>query len=168
MLLFVLQQRSRRFTWGDPHALCAAAQERSGLDYLRAICAGELSSAPFFEATGIRLLEVDEGRVVFGAQPDESSLNLIGTVHGGWAATLLDSATGCAVYSTLARGDTWTTLSLAVDYVRPLTDDAGPVRCVGRIVRVGRRIGLADGELVDADDRLVARARSTCMIVRTD
>ncbi len=159
---------SQHLSPGSPHPLVRAARQRSGLELLTAICAGQLDQAPFFETVGTRIVEVEHGRAVFEGRPGSSSLNLIGTVHGGWLATLLDSACGCAVYSTLSRGDRWTTVNLTVDYVRPLTEDAEPVRCVGRVVRVGRRIGLADATLTDAEDRLIARARSTCMIIRDD
>lgn len=117
------------------------------------------------DVLAMRLVEVDEGRAVFTCRVDERHFNLIGTVHGGLAATLIDSASGCAVYSTLAPGDKWTTMSLSIDYLRGMPG-AGEVRCTGTVVRVGRRTGVADATIVDADGRLVARGSSTCLIVR--
>ena len=158
--------RTRRFSWGDPFALAAAAEGKTGLAFLEAIVAGRLPLAPMMDALSIELSEVEHGRTVFECDVTEVHYNLIGTVHGGFAATLLDSATGCAVYSTLDAGDRWTTLGLQVDYLRPLSVDSGRVRCEANVVRVGGRIGLADGLLTDGDGRPVARGRTTCLVVR--
>ena len=103
------RSRHRDLSWQDPRELVRAAECRSGLEFLRAVVDGELSPAPFFPTLGIQLVEVEEGMAVFEGEPDESSFNLIGSVHGGYSASLIDSATGCAVYTTLAEGDRWTT-----------------------------------------------------------
>jgi uncharacterized protein (TIGR00369 family) len=157
--------RTRTLSWQDPHALARSARHCSGLDFLRAIASGELAQPPIGDVLGFRLIEAEPGRVVFRCDMDERHFNLIGSVHGGLVATLIDSASGCAVYTTLARGDAWTTLNLGVDYLRP-TPGEGPVRCVGRVVRVGRRTGVADAELLDAEGRVCARGSSTCLIMR--
>lgn len=117
---------------------------------------------------GIRFTEVEVGRTVFECEIGEHHYNLIGTVHGGFAATMLDTATGCAVYSTLGVGDRWTTLNLHTDYIRPLSTGSGIVRCVATVVTTGRTIGLADAELTEPDGRLVARGRASCMIFRAE
>ena len=158
--------RTRRFSWGDPFALAAAAEDKTGLAFLRGIAERRLPLAPMMDALSLELTEVDNGRAVFECEVKEMHYNLIGSVHGGFAATLLDSATGCAVYSTLGVGDRWTTLGLQVDYLRPLSVDSGRVRCEAEVVRVGRRVGLADGRLTDAEGRLVARGQSTCLVIR--
>ena len=157
--------RQRLVAWNDPHELAAAAQQRTGLEFLQAIASGELAQPPIGDVLGFRLTHVVEGQATFTTEMDERHFNLIGSVHGGLPATLIDSASGCAVYSTLAREDAWTTVHLDIDYLRPLPG-SGPVTCTGRVVRVGRRIGVADAEIIDADGRVCARGSSRCLIVR--
>lgn len=162
-----IDARSRTVLWEDPHRLAACAEGLSGIDFLRAVATGELPPAPFFDVVGIRLAEVDEGRVVFESEIGEHQYNLIGSVHGGFAASMIDSATGCAVYSTIGLGDRWTTLDLAVDYLRPMDASTGRVRCEAKVVTVGRRIGIADAVVSrERDGKVVARGRTRCMIFR--
>lgn len=140
--------------------------EMSGLEQLRA--AFDRSRADSFRGIGRTLnfsvVEIEEGRVVFGGEPDESVYNPIGTVHGGYAATLLDSAVGCAVHSRLKAGQGYTTLELKVAYHRPLTKDTGPVRAEGTVVQLGRRAAFAEGRLTDLEGRLYASATSTLLV----
>ena len=110
------------------------------------------------------VVALEEGRVVFGGTPDERVYNPIGTVHGGYAATLLDSAVGCAVHSMLKAGQGYTTLELKVAYHRALTKDTGPVEAEGRVVQLGRRAAFAEGRLTDAQGRLYATATSTLLV----
>ena len=135
-----------------------------GLGFLRAIIAGELPQPPISELLGFHLAEVDKGRAVFEGVPEFRHYNPIGTVHGGFAATLLDSALGCAIFSTLHKGDTWTTLELKVNFVRAMTKDTGPVRAEGRIIHRGRTLATSEGDLKDASGKLYAHATTTCMI----
>jgi uncharacterized protein (TIGR00369 family) len=135
-----------------------------GLGFLQAIINGTLPQAPIAELLGFHLAEVENGRAVFEGQPEFRHYNPIGTVHGGLAATLLDSALGCAVFSTLHKGDTWTTLELKLNFVRPLTKDTGPVRAEGRIVHRGRTVATSEGDLKDRAGKLYAHATTTCMI----
>jgi len=114
-----------------------------GLSFLKAIIAGKLPNPPISELMGFHLAEVEDGRAVFEGLPDFRHYNPIGTVHGGFAATLLDSALGCAIFSTIAKGDAWTTLELKFNLVRPLSKDTGPVRAEGRIVHRGSMAALA-------------------------
>jgi uncharacterized protein (TIGR00369 family) len=160
--------RSRTITWQDPTAAALEGQHRSGLDYLHAIQSGELPPPPIAQLMGFDLLEVDEGHAVFGVTPAEYHYNPIGVVHGGLAATLLDSAMGCAVHSTLPEGTGYTTLELKVNYLRPLTAETGPVRCEADIIHVGGRVATAGARLVDAQDRLYAHATTTCMVFRPE
>ena len=111
------------------------------------------------------LVEAEHGRVVFAGTPTSEHYNPIGWVHGGWAATLLDSAMGGAVYSLLEAGKLLTTLELKVNYVRPLTDETGPLRAVGEVINAGRTIATAEGRLLDADGRLYAHGTTTCLIL---
>jgi len=109
-------------------------------------------------------LELEEGRVVFGGTPDEDVYNPIGTVHGGYAATLLDSAVGCAVHSRLKAGQGYTTLELKVAYHRAMTKDTGPIRAEGTVTHLGRRAAFAEGRIVDEQGRLYASATSTLLV----
>jgi len=136
----------------------------SGLDFLKGIVDGRQPSPPISELLGFHLVEVEDGRAVFEGVPDFHHYNPIGTVHGGFAATLLDSALGCAIFSTLLKGDTWTTLELKLNYVRPMSKDTGLVRAEGRIIHRGRTVATAQGELKDGAGKLYAHASTTCMI----
>ncbi|MCM5569841.1 PaaI family thioesterase [Burkholderiaceae bacterium FT117] len=136
----------------------------SGLEFLRRIGRGELPSAPIFQALDYVPVECEEGRMVFQGTPKADYYNPIGSVHGGYIATLLDSAVACAVQTMLRRGFGYTTLELKLNYVRPLTDRTGPVRAEGRVISVSRQIGTAEGRLVDAGGKLYAHATTTCLI----
>jgi uncharacterized protein (TIGR00369 family) len=143
-----------------------AASARSGLEQLRAVFdATYPDRAPGIGATmGFSMVELEEGRVVFEGDPDERVYNPIGTVHGGYAATLLDSAVGCAVHSQLKAGQAYTTLELKVAYHRAMTKDTGPVRAEGVVVKMGARAAFAEGRLTDLDGRLYASATSTLLV----
>lgn len=158
--------RTRTVTWHDPVPGAQAGARMGGLDYLRAMAAGELPPPPIMATMGIGLSEVEEGRVVFHADPGEYHYNPIGVVHGGLAATLADSAMACAVHSTLPAGAGYTTLEFKINLVRPLTRDTGRVFCEGRTVHVGGRVATAEARLTDAEGRLYAHASSTCMLFR--
>jgi uncharacterized protein (TIGR00369 family) len=135
-----------------------------GLGFLKAIIDGTVPNPPISELVGFHLTEVENGRAVFESAPDFRHYNPIGTVHAGFTATLLDSALGCAIFSTLAKGDTWTTLELKLNLVRPLTKDTGPVRAEGRILHRGRTVATSEGDLKDRAGKLYAHATTTCMI----
>ncbi|MBL8678135.1 MAG: PaaI family thioesterase [Myxococcales bacterium] len=159
-------RRERTFAWEDPRAAARAGAALSGIEYLRAIATGALPQPPIGMALGMRLTQVSEGRAVFECTPDETHFNLIGTVHGGLAATLIDSATGCAIYSTLGLGDRWTTVNLSVDYLAGLDEHSGPIRCEANVVRVGGTIAIADARVLDGRGALVARGSTTCLVRR--
>ena len=136
----------------------------SGLEFLGAIAAGRLPAPPISAVLGFRLVEVVHGRAVFEGQPQSAFYNPLGSVHGGWALTLLDSCTACAVQSTLAAGQGYTSVETKVNFTRPLTVESGRVRAEGRVISIGRRIGTADGRLIGADGRVYAHGSSTCLI----
>ncbi len=138
----------------------------SGLDVLRQVIGGQLPQPPMAHLMDIRLVEVANGRTVFESTPGEFHYNPLGTVHGGFGATLLDSAMGCAVHSTLEAGDAYTTLELKINFLRPLTHATGLVRGIGTIVHAGRTTALAEGRIEDAGGKLYAFATSTCLIRR--
>ncbi|CAN5856024.1 hypothetical protein BH11PSE1_BH11PSE1_16510 [soil metagenome] len=137
----------------------------SGLEQLRAIFIDKTKGPVGMGVTmGFDHFEAEEGRVVFGATPHEGVYNPIGTVHGGFAATLLDSCLGCAVHSQLKAGQGYTTLELKVAYHRAMTKDTGPVRAEGMVINMGRRAAFAEGKLTDLNGRLYATATSTLLV----
>jgi uncharacterized protein (TIGR00369 family) len=135
-----------------------------GLDLLHAMINGELPPPPVMQMLGMDGIEADEGRVTVFMTPREFHYNPLGTVHGGVLATLLDTATGCAVQSTLPAGMGYTSVDLSTKFLRPVTIDSGLLRCQGVMISRGRRTALAEARLTDAGDRLVAHATSTCML----
>jgi uncharacterized protein (TIGR00369 family) len=138
----------------------------TGLELLRAIAAGEAPGAPIAELMGFDGMEAEEGRVVFAALPGPQHYNPIGAVHGGLAATLLDSAMGCAVHSTLPEGVGYTTLELKVNYTRPITTDTGRIVCEGKVLHRGSRVATADGRVIaERSGKLLAHGTTTCLIL---
>jgi uncharacterized protein (TIGR00369 family) len=141
-----------------------AAGAMSGVEFLEAMMRGDQPPAPIAELMGFRLCEVEVRRVAFEGKPAPCHYNPIGTVHGGYAATLLDSALGCAVHSALEAGMSYATLEIKVNLVRPITVETGPVRAEGTLLHRGRRIATAEARLVDAGGRLLAHATCTCLL----
>jgi uncharacterized protein (TIGR00369 family) len=139
-------------------------RERSGLEFLGAIGSGNLPSPPIGELIGFVPIEYEAGRVVFQGTPGAQHYNPLGTVHGGYAATLLDSCVGCAIHSMLPAGRGYTTLELKINYIRPLTEKTGPVRAEGKVVTLGGQIGIAEGRLSDVNGKLYAFATTTCLV----
>lgn len=139
----------------------------TGLEQLRAILAGTIPSPSMGDTLRFRLVEADEGYAAFEGEPGPFALNPMGTVHGGYVATLLDSVLGCAVHSTLAVGGAYGTVDLGVKMVRALTPDVGRVRAEARVVHRGRTLATADGRVFRlSDGALVAQGNTTCMILR--
>jgi uncharacterized protein (TIGR00369 family) len=160
-------RRELNITWRDPYAALERAREISGLEYMRSLIAGEFPPPPIAELMDFTLVSVDEGRAVFRGVPGEQHLNPIGSVHGGFAATLLDSALGCAVHTTLPAGVGYSTLELALNLVRGITPATGPVLAEGNVVHAGRRTATAEARLTAEDGgALLAHAKTTCLILR--
>ena len=156
--------RSRTVEWQDPLITAAGALERSGLETMRAIRDGELPPPPIAQLMRFDVRDLEEGRVVFGCELDESVYNPLGVVHGGLVCTLLDTVAGCAVHTTLPKGLGYTSIELKVNYLRPVQLDSGPLTAVGTVVKPGRRIAFAEGQVLDAADRLVATASSSLLV----
>jgi len=135
----------------------------SGLEQLRAMMAGGRRPG-IGESLGFELAEVGDGFAVFAAVPGPHAYNPIGTVHGGWAATLLDSACGCAVHTKLGPTQGYTTLELKIAYHKAVTTGTGPVRAEGRVISIGRRAAFAEARLTDHTGRLYASATSTLLV----
>ena len=136
----------------------------SGLEFLRKIVSGELPRPPITALIGFGLAEVEDGKATFTSEPQRRHYNPIGSVHGGFAATLLDSCMACSVQSRLPAGKGYTTLEFKVNLVRPLSDETGPVRAEGTAIQVGSRVGTAEGRLVDSSGRICDHGTTTCLI----
>ena len=159
-------ERTLTVRWEDPRALAETGRGLFGLEYLRKFVAGELPRPPISALMNFGLVEVSEGYAVFTVEPAEYHYNPIGVVHGGLAATLLDSAMGCAVHSALPAAAGYTTLEIKVNYIRAMTTETGLVRCEGKLVHLGGRTATAEGRIMDENGKLYAHATTTCLIFR--
>lgn len=137
---------------------------KSGLQVMQAMLAGELPYPHISDTLDFALVEVAEGRAVFQGTPQLKHYNPLGTVHGGWYATLLDSALGCAVHTTMAPGYGYTTAELSVNIVRAASARTGPLRAVGQVIHSGRQLATAEARIVDPDGKLYAHGTTTCLV----
>ena len=158
--------RTRTIEWEDPLATLGRAEGLSGLEYLQAMSSGELPPPPIAQLLGFEGFEAEEGVARFFVVPGEHHYNPIGVVHGGLAATLLDSAMGCAVQSTLPAGVGYTTLEVKVNYVRAMTAETGRVTAEARVLHVGGRVATAEGGVTGPDGKLLAHGTTTCLVMR--
>jgi uncharacterized protein (TIGR00369 family) len=157
--------RSRTLVWQDPLPTAAAGATMPGLEYMQSIVAGEVPPPPIAVVMRMGPIEVSEGRAVFAGEPGEEHYNPIGVVHGGYAATLLDSALGCSVHTTLPAGVGYTSLGLEVKYVRPITRDTGRVVCEANVVYRGRRQATSEAAITSAETgKVLAHGTATCLI----
>jgi uncharacterized protein (TIGR00369 family) len=159
-----MSERTRTVTWEDPAIGVSAMTTMTGLDYIRAMAAGDVPAPPISALMNMDITDVAEGTVTFTARPDESHYNPIGMIHGGFACTLLDSAAGCAVQTTLPQGYGYTSLEIKVSYLKALSSASGEITCVGRVIKPGRRAAFAEAELRDASGALIATASSTLLV----
>ncbi len=159
--------RTKTLRYRAPSLHAADMFAQTGLEQLQAIIDGRVPAPPISSHIGLHFVSVADGDVVLTALPDESLYNPIGSVHGGFAATLLDSACGCAVHTTLPTGVGYTTLDLKVSFLRPITTETGMVTAHGWVTRSGRRAAFAEADIRDADGRVLATASSTCLIMPT-
>lgn len=143
----------------------AGDEGESGLEFLRRLMHGE-GAAPLGVLLGMRLIEVGEGFAVFSGVPAANYYNPANVIHGGWLATILDSALGCAIQTRLEAGVSYFTIELKANYVRPLTEETGEVLCRGEAIHVGRRTATSHARVVDKAGRLYAHGSCTCMIER--
>ncbi|MGB0383422.1 MAG: PaaI family thioesterase [Ardenticatenaceae bacterium] len=157
-------ERTRVITWDDPTIGAKAAPTMSGLEYFEAMLDGTLPRPAIGALMNFDVTEASEGRIVFSVEPAEYHYNPIGTVHGGLAATLLDSAMGCAVHTVLPAGVGYTTIELKVNYIRALTVNSGLVHAIGEVIHCGRRVATAEGKIVDENGKLYAHGTTTCLI----
>lgn len=164
----MMTERQRTYQWADPETFGTAGRDKSGLDFLREMAEGKFAAPPILETLGVELgvTEIEKGKVTIFLQPQEFHYNPIGSVHGGVLATLLDTAVGCAVHSTLPAGVGYTTLEIKVNYVRPVTIKTGRIRCEGMVLSSGSRVATAEGRVFDDNGKLFAHATTTCLILR--
>jgi uncharacterized protein (TIGR00369 family) len=156
--------RQRTFEWQEPIVDRAQIASMSGLEYLRSLMASG-RGVPIGALMDFHLVKVDTGVAVFSGTPAEFHYNPIGVVHGGFAATLLDSALGCSVHTTLKAGLAYTTVELKINYVRALRLSTGQVRCEGKVIYVGGRIATAEARITDSAGKLYAHGSTTCLIM---
>jgi uncharacterized protein (TIGR00369 family) len=157
--------RSRTVTWHDPRITAAGAVARSGLETMEAIRDGLLPPPPIALLMQMDIGSLKEGRVEFTCAVDESVYNPIGVVHGGLVCTLLDTVAGCAVHTTLPAGFGYTSIELKVNYLRAVHATSGPLTAIGTVVKPGRRVAFAEGEVLDAGGKVVATASSSLLVV---
>jgi len=142
----------------------AQAKTLTGYQLIKGILEGAFPVPPISKVLNFRLAEIEPGRAVFKGQPSLDYYNPIGSVHGGYAATLLDSCMGCAVHTTLPAGVGYTTLEIKINFVRAILEDSGPLTAEGKVISVGKRVGTAEGRIFDAQNRLYAHGTTTCLI----
>jgi uncharacterized protein (TIGR00369 family) len=158
--------RSRTFSWSDPLVTAAKLSELSGLEGIQAVASGELPPPPIADLLGMTIALVEPGRVVFALEPAEWMYNPIGSIHGGVAATMLDSALGCAIHTTLPAGVGYATSDLQVRYVRALSALSGRILADAHVVHAGRRLATAEGKLyAEQDGKLFAHGTTSCIIL---
>ncbi len=162
------QRRARTVEWEDPATLATMAAGLPGLEMMRRLALGEVPPPPVAKLLDMELVEAGPGRALFALEPAEWMYNPIGSVHGGVAATVLDSCMGCAVHTTLEAGAGYTTTDLQVRYLRAMRAGGGRVLAEGTVVHSGRRTATAEGRLFLEDDETVlfAHASTGCVILR--
>ena len=158
-----MPERSRTYDWPDPAALREAAMSSTGMEFISRLMSGGVA-APIGATIDMRGVEVKEGEVTFAFTPQEFHYNPLGTVHGGIFSTVLDSAVGCAIHTTLARGQGFTSLTLEVKFLRAATAETGRLLCTGKVVSRGRTVATAEAAVRDESGRLYATATTTCMV----
>ncbi|WP_428927245.1 PaaI family thioesterase [Marinibacterium sp. SX1] len=164
-----MEMRRRSYEYATATFDPGAAMTLSGLDYMRALVAGEIGAAPSISATmGLSVpRDLAEGQVTFDCQPGDFMLNPMGMVHGGFAATVLDSALGVAIYTTLEPGWAFTTAELKVNYTRAIQPDGGPMRAEGKVIHRGRQMATSEARLIGAEDgKLYAHGSTTCFLFK--
>ena len=137
---------------------------RSGLEIMQAMMRGELPAAPIAKTLDFMLIEAEPGRALFQGRPSPAHLNPLGTIHGGWYATLLDSALGCAVHTMMPPGRAYTTAELGINLVKAIPPKVGLVRAEGKVIHCGRQLATAEARLYGPDGTLYAHATTTCLV----
>lgn len=158
--------RARALAGGGEPGIATPAQVagKTGLEIMQAMLAGELPYPHIADTLDFALVEVERGKAIFQGTPQLKHYNPMGSVHGGWYATLLDSAVGCAVHTMLPAGRAYTTAELSLNIVRAASHQSGPLRAIGSVIHCGRQLATAEGRIVGADGTLYAHATTTCLV----
>jgi uncharacterized protein (TIGR00369 family) len=159
-----MSERSRTITWQDPGPGTLEGLSMPGIDYMQAVLKGELPAPPIAATMQFELVEAEIGRAVFTCTPDESVYNPIGAVHGGLVCTLLDSAAGCALHTTLPQGKGYTSVEIKVSYLKAVRAGSGLLTATGTVVKAGSRVGFTEATVTDGSGALVATASSTLLV----
>ena len=160
--------RTRTVRWTDPAQYAEPIARLSGLEFMRAFVTRQLAPPPFMELLGVRAVSVEPGAVAFEFDPAEFMYSPLGNVHGGIVTVMLDTAMGCSFHTTLPPGVGYTTLELKVNFMKPVTIAAGPLRAEGKVLHSGARVALAEASLRDPAGKTFAHATSTLMVLRPD
>ncbi|MCU1403217.1 MAG: hypothetical protein QOG18_1145 [Microbacteriaceae bacterium] len=155
---------SATFSWVDPRVALEQLPRLSGLEYLSRMAAGEIPGPPIASVMQFELKSVEIGTVVFECRPAEAHFNPLGTIHGGLSCTLLDTVLGCAAHSTLPAGTAYTSIDIAVSYLRPIQPHNGPLVATGRVVKSGGRVIFAEASIVGNDGKVLATATSSLLV----
>src|ERR1700742_654170 len=158
-------QQSRTVTWHDPAPTVARGLSMPGIDYLKAMIAGELPPPPMAGLMRFDLVDVEPGKVVFTCEPDASMFNPSGAIHGGLVCTVLDSVAGLALHSTLPAGKGYTSIEIKVNYLKPVRLDSGPLTTTGTVMKSGSRVGFTEGVVTNESGAIVATATSTLLVL---
>jgi uncharacterized protein (TIGR00369 family) len=159
-----MTDRTRTFTWDDPKPGAAASQKMAGLDFLNAMISGEMPAPPIMQLMNIKMISAEPGKIIMHLPIGEYHYNPIGSIHGGVAATILDSVMGCAVHSTLPAGRVYSTLEIKISYLRPMSLALGAVTAEGWVVNAGRKAAFAEAKIIDAAGKIYATGSSTCAV----
>ncbi len=137
----------------------------TGLDYLQRIVAGEYAQVPIADHLGFRLVAAEPGKVTLRGRPDERSFNLLKSVHGGWTASILDTALALSNLTLLGEHQTFTTLDIAINYLRPVTLDSGEITAVGTVIQSGRKVAYCEARMTDQNGKLLAHGTGSCLVM---
>jgi len=162
----MIKSRSRSYSWNDPNESLDEARNTTGLDYLQGILEGNIAGPPILDTVDFQILSVEKGHVVCEFHPKEFHYNPVGSVHGGIITTILDSAIGLSLLSTLPKGYTFTTLELKVNFIRKMTKETPALKTKTKIIHQGNTTALLESDLLDIQGKIYAHAVSTCLILQ--
>lgn len=158
--------KTKTFNYGDSFEAIKLSKDLNGLDYLKGMQNGEIPEAAAVSALEISIHEIDFGKANFEFTPQDFHYNAVGTVHGGVISTILDTAMGCTLMSTLTKEFTFTTLELKVNFIKAVTQNTGKMIAVGKIIHAGRTTAMTEASLIDESGKVYAHATSTCLIMK--
>ncbi|AWM14826.1 PaaI family thioesterase [Flavobacterium sediminis] len=161
----MIEYRQRNYSWEDPLKGINQAKNITGLEYLKGIFAGSIAAPPIFNTVDFKVISVEKGQVIFEFHPKEFHYNPVGSVHGGIVTTILDSAIGCSLLSTLPVKTTFTTLDLKINFVAKINTKTPVLKTHTKIIHQGKTTALLEADLIDNNGKVYAHTVSTCMIL---